>query len=188
MAVGIAWRLLQVKVFPLIYAALTNTTSAADEAAAALNLVPKTEMELQYEQAVPEPVVDGYMVLVYQVLCNVRRYSMPLQHDGFMQHVVLLFLTAYVLKYCDDVVLMVLYCLPQVRTWALSCTVHCSNTMPDGQAVCVSVGLRRPLLPRPPRRPSPYSHLQHLRTSIQSPLTLDTASPPGIPGTAVLQP
>ena len=98
----------------------------------ALNLVPKTEMELQYELTPPEPVVDGYMVLVYQVLCNVRRYSMPLQHDGFMQHVVLLFLTAYVLKYCDDVVLMVLYCLPQVRTWALSCTVHCSNTMPDG--------------------------------------------------------
>eukprot|EP00277_Geminigera_cryophila_P032750 CAMPEP_0173127242 /NCGR_PEP_ID=MMETSP1102-20130122/57666_1 /TAXON_ID=49646 /ORGANISM="Geminigera sp., Strain Caron Lab Isolate" /LENGTH=463 /DNA_ID=CAMNT_0014036805 /DNA_START=42 /DNA_END=1433 /DNA_ORIENTATION=+ len=64
---GIAWNLLQVKGFPILYEALQPKSAVDDAAAAAGMTVAKTPMELQYVCPEAAAVVDGYMVLVYQL-------------------------------------------------------------------------------------------------------------------------
>jgi len=64
---GIGWNLLQVKLLPVLYASL-KPGQALDEAAAAAGISnQKTPFELQHEMPEAAAVVDGYMVLVYQL-------------------------------------------------------------------------------------------------------------------------
>ena len=74
---GIVANLFQVKVLPIVYKRLFDTTSAVAAAEETLGLVVKTEMELQYDQPKPPAVVDGYMVLIYQ-LGNVAMFAVVL--------------------------------------------------------------------------------------------------------------